>query len=302
MNLVSEISSRDTPGKRGHGNLRPPKSSGGFTLIELLVVIAIIAILAAMLLPALSSAKERALRTGCINNMRQIGLGVVMYATDSSDFLPTCGWPEGSSIRPWQTYSACRVNTTTYDITRGYMSLGLLYRTKIVPNPKIFYCPSAASSSDEKLRYEYYSTAAPWPSTKAGSGDEQVRTYYNYYPQRKEVEPVSGATMGLLPKIIRTRAGLEISDDAGLKMIVVKQSQIDANKSISTDRVHDLSQTSHKYNSKVAGMNALFGDAHVKYQTANANPQAFDATLWADVGDEDQPSPRWRTIMNLWQP
>jgi prepilin-type N-terminal cleavage/methylation domain-containing protein/prepilin-type processing-associated H-X9-DG protein len=65
-----------------------PSSQRGFTLIELLVVIAIIAILAALLLPALSAAKQRALRTACLSNIRQLDMALMMYADDHHQNLP----------------------------------------------------------------------------------------------------------------------------------------------------------------------------------------------------------------------
>src|SRR5947207_3313483 len=129
--------------KSGH-----ERRQNAFTLIDLLVVIAIIVILAALLLPALSRAKEKAHRTACINNMRNLGLALAMYTHDNNDLLPWCQWynnygpswvymPKGGQAPdPYKL-----VNGVLEDNTNDwpFIEQGLYY--PYVRNRQVFYCP-----------------------------------------------------------------------------------------------------------------------------------------------------------------
>jgi prepilin-type N-terminal cleavage/methylation domain-containing protein len=269
-----------------------------FTLIELLVVIAIIAILAAMLLPALSSAKERAMRIKCASNLRQIGVGAHIYAADSNDLLPQRSWPINQN--PWQTYEACRVNAGTSTLIRGPYNLGALFFSKAIVNPEVFYCPSAVKVS-RTWTYAYYAESPNmWPSTPANSGDDNVRTSYNYYPQPRDLELVQGYQ---LPKLEYAT----YYDSLGNKLtqpIPLKVTQADPNRTMSTDLLHNLDAVAHKTGMNNAGVNALFSDSHVRFQTVRGNPQAYSSTLWGGNGPGDGPWPglNFRRILNYYQP
>ncbi len=116
-------------------NINPGSNASAFTLIELLVVIAIIAILAAMLLPALSRAKEKAQATACLNNARQIGLATSMYAGDNTDYFP-----RGVDIK----------NDATWSDPTAWHVLLLPYLAGTTNNgPKTYACPADAKGSPQ---------------------------------------------------------------------------------------------------------------------------------------------------------
>jgi prepilin-type N-terminal cleavage/methylation domain-containing protein len=139
-------------GDRPMNRFRPRR---GFTLIELLVVIAIIAILAAMLLPALSKAKQHAMMANCLSNEKQLAIGWVMYTTDSQErlinFLEV---PNANNEIPWRYATPPKPPTiptgTSAEeqirlrLMEGYRQGGLF---PYAPNPGIIHCPADTRAS-----------------------------------------------------------------------------------------------------------------------------------------------------------
>ena len=128
----------------------PARSKTAFTLIELLVVIAIIAILAAMQLPALSSAKAKAQAISFQNNLKQWGLATMLYVTDNNDYLPTDGSASGSS-----TTAGWYVDLPKAMGLPPYADMPWRTNASIEPGNSVWICPANTRRSNGNNLFHY---------------------------------------------------------------------------------------------------------------------------------------------------
>jgi prepilin-type N-terminal cleavage/methylation domain-containing protein len=150
------------------------KTASAFTLIELLVVIAILGILAGLLLPALSRAKDHAARTTDISNLKQIAMAVHLYANDNQDTIPWSNWAsdDGPDHAGWLYTKLANATVLPPGQSAFQVETGLFW--PVLQNPKLYFCPRDGPGTP------LFSQRLQQISSYAMNG--AVNAYTNLYP------------------------------------------------------------------------------------------------------------------------
>jgi prepilin-type N-terminal cleavage/methylation domain-containing protein/prepilin-type processing-associated H-X9-DG protein len=144
-------------------------SDRAFTLAELLVVIAIIAILAALLFPALAAAKANSKRIACVSNLRQIGLAVRTYSIDYGGLIPY-GPVAPPIMNPIDLYTSTGAPTSLISLASGApVGLGLMLSGSLASQPKVLFCPGSDQPVDEDAQLK-----------QVGVGQAQCSYFYRH--------------------------------------------------------------------------------------------------------------------------
>jgi len=164
------------------GTRSPSVRQHAFTLMELLIVIASIAILAAMLLPVVSSARERGRRTVCLSNVRQIGIAIQIYAQDNEGRIPY-GPKAPPFTNPNNFYPSTGAPTSLLSLQSGApVGLGLMLPYQLAVQPGVLFCPSTDQALDTDAEL-----------AKVGTYQAQGSYYYRH-GGNTELYDAAGAT------------------------------------------------------------------------------------------------------------